>query len=363
MTSRRHVLAWHLGALGDLIVAIPALRALRRAFRPARLMLAGHPARVALLAACGAAQEALDGTSADLAPLFAPEGPGPNGPFRSPEDGPLWLIERVRNASAVALFFEQAGPLAARLRKIAPVVLEIPPRPPPGATIHASDFLLRRTLAAIEKAAPSAQGCLAPGRARDLAPARPRLRLRPGERREADSALGRLGLGRAGFLALHAGSGGRAKCWPAERFLALAGRAPSSLGLAPLLIFGPVEEESRPELIRETASRGLLHVVSPPLPLLAALLSRARLYVGNDSGVTHLAAAVGTPTLALFGPSDPRIFSPRPRGRHATVTTIEAGERLAALGVEDVLFAARSALEQSRSRCRTQPGPPSLSIP
>ena len=58
----------------------------------------------------------------------------------------------------------------------------------------------------------------------------------------------------------------------------------------------------------------------PPLPEairiddlyeLACWLARARLYVGNDSGITHLAAAVGTPVLALFGPSDPAVWAPR----------------------------------------------------
>jgi ADP-heptose:LPS heptosyltransferase len=44
---------------------------------------------------------------------------------------------------------------------------------------------------------------------------------------------------------------------------------------------------------------------------LARWLAGARLYVGNDSGITHLAAAVGTPVLALFGPSDPGIWAPR----------------------------------------------------
>ena len=72
----------------------------------------------------------------------------------------------------------------------------------------------------------------------------------------------------------------------------------------------------------------------PPLPEavrfdnlydLACWLARARLYVGNDSGITHLAAAVGTPVLALFGPSDPAVWAPRgPNVRVAHFRAIES---------------------------------------
>ena len=50
---------------------------------------------------------------------------------------------------------------------------------------------------------------------------------------------------------------------------------------------------------------------------LACWLARARLYIGNDSGITHLAAAVGTPVLALFGPTDARVWAPR--GAHVRI--------------------------------------------
>jgi ADP-heptose:LPS heptosyltransferase len=47
------------------------------------------------------------------------------------------------------------------------------------------------------------------------------------------------------------------------------------------------------------------------LPLLAAILSQCHLFIGNDSGITHLAAALGVPTIALFGPTDPYVWGPR----------------------------------------------------
>ena len=72
-----------------------------------------------------------------------------------------------------------------------------------------------------------------------------------------------------------------------------------------------------------------------PLRVLAALLARAGAYVGNDSGVTHLAAASGAPTIALFGPTDPRVWAPlgpRRRGRRAAST-------MDAIAVEEVVAA------------------------
>ena len=74
-----------------------------------------------------------------------------------------------------------------------------------------------------------------------------------------------------------------------------------------------------------------------PLAQLAALLSRAGLHVGNDAGVSHLAAAVGTPTLALFGPTDPGAWAPV--GPAVRVLTAPGGE-LDGLAVAPVLQAA-----------------------
>jgi ADP-heptose:LPS heptosyltransferase len=71
---------------------------------------------------------------------------------------------------------------------------------------------------------------------------------------------------------------------------------------------------------------------------LACWLARARLYIGNDSGPTHIAAAVGTPVVALFGPTDPHLWAPR--GPHVRV--LWQGREPAS--VDDVLAAARAAL-------------------
>jgi heptosyltransferase-3 len=134
-----------------------------------------------------------------------------------------------------------------------------------------------------------------------------------------------------GFLAVHPGSGSPRKNWPAERFEALVS------ALSPdrrwLLVEGPAESEAFGPL------RALPHAVLArelPVRVLGAVLARAGLYVGNDSGVSHLAGAYGAPTIALFGPTDPALWSPV--GPRVSVLRSPT-ETMAALVLEDVIAA------------------------
>ena len=112
------------------------------------------------------------------------------------------------------------------------------------------------------------------------------------------------------IIALHPGAGSRKKTWHPHRFAAL-GRALASDGRALLIIQGPADEDAVGEMLR--VLNGTAHLLTHNLSVikLAALLSRASLFIGNDSGVSHLAAALGVPTVAIFGPTDPLIWAPR----------------------------------------------------
>ncbi len=111
-----------------------------------------------------------------------------------------------------------------------------------------------------------------------------------------------------GPIVLFVGAGGQSKRWPIPKWLDLADRLRSS-GHDVSLILGPVERELLPpgDLARaqDYGARTL-----GDLGDLLTLLRSARAYVGADTGPTHLAAQLGLPTLALFGPTDPRIWSP-----------------------------------------------------
>ena len=122
------------------------------------------------------------------------------------------------------------------------------------------------------------------------------------------------------------------KVWPAERFAELALRLAASDGIAPggrIAVFGAPDERALADKVLAAlpAERTLDLVGKVTLPVAAACFRRAALYVGNDSGLTHIAAAVGTPTLGLFGPSPPRHYAPW-GARAAAVTTAIPYEQL-----------------------------------
>lgn len=134
---------------------------------------------------------------------------------------------------------------------------------------------------------------------------------------------------------LHPGSGGRAKCWPIERFSELARRL-SADGVQPVFLLGPTEldwhGDSWPQRLRPIGPV----LVESSLWEAACLMGGADLYVGNDAGSTHLAAAAGTPTLALFGPTDPRVWRPVGAAVHVLAPGGAPTSNMSWLSVEDV---------------------------
>lgn len=130
-----------------------------------------------------------------------------------------------------------------------------------------------------------------------------------------DTAQGRRILEAAGVggdekvVVMHPGSGGRHKCWSAGNFLAVAEKLKGD-GIAVVFVLGPAEmERFAPETIAEFAACGRC-LTGLDLLETACVLSRADVFVGNDSGISHLAAAMGTATVAIFGPTDPGVYGP-----------------------------------------------------
>jgi ADP-heptose:LPS heptosyltransferase len=107
------------------------------------------------------------------------------------------------------------------------------------------------------------------------------------------------------FLAVHPGSGSPRKNWPAENFAVVV--AACAADARWLLVEGPADSVVTSTL---RSLRGAVVASDLPPRVLGAALARSGAYVGNDSGVSHLAAAWGAPTVALFGPTDPARWSP-----------------------------------------------------
>ncbi|MGA8568162.1 MAG: glycosyltransferase family 9 protein [Candidatus Binataceae bacterium] len=126
----------------------------------------------------------------------------------------------------------------------------------------------------------------------------------PGDMAEATQALVRLGLGDTRVVLLFPGSGSRHKNWPAENFAALADALPPPLRA--LVVLGPAESTLEPLF----NARGIARLRDQPLSTIAGLARLAAGFVGNDSGVSHLAAAAGAPGVAIFGPTDPDRWRP-----------------------------------------------------
>ena len=135
-----------------------------------------------------------------------------------------------------------------------------------------------------------------------------------------------LGLGpNARVVAVHPGTGdySPARRWAADRFAAVAD-ALAEDGLIPMVVAGPGEEDLARQVLGMSSARGRLLAAVPTIHRLAAILSRCLLYVGNDSGVTHAAAAAGVPVVAIFGPSNHRAWAPYdPDGRRTRIVRLD----------------------------------------
>lgn len=124
------------------------------------------------------------------------------------------------------------------------------------------------------------------------------------------------------YAVIHPLASERGKTWPAERFLEVARR----LGMKCVFIAGAGQDLAR---FREFRT-----LVGAPLTQLGRLLKRASLFVGNDSGPAHMAAALGVPTVVIFGRSDAGVWGP-----WKATAEVVLRERIEEIGVEEVLGA------------------------
>jgi len=278
-------LVYHAGALGDFITTLPAMAAWRRLHSAARIVLLGK-SRHGELAPQGLFDEVWETEAAELAPLFGLD-----------LDAASVIGKRFGSFQSALLFSSPSSQLPANLARLG--AREIVRQDPfPAQRVPIVDYHLS----------------LFPGLTLVGEDRRPIVR----------RTRGTLSVP-ANTVALHPGSGDERKNWPMAKFRQLA-TVLEHAGFAIRWIMGPAEETlALPEGAQVWRNASLSDV--------AAALAECRLFVGNDSGITHLAAAAGCLTVALFGASDPFVWSPRGHAVHL----IQATGALKELSAETVL--------------------------
>ena len=207
----------------------------------------------------------------------------------------------------IALDFQGAIKSAwfARLTGAASTAGFINPREPAARLFYGQKFS-RAGEHVIEQNLALAAQALSPyleGKKIELLP--PQLPRDPAADHWAETELRTLGI--ASFVIMNPGAGWGAKQWPAERFGQVA-QALSRHNLKTLVNAAPGEEPLAQALVE--ASQGQAFVISSTIAQLIALTRRARLFIGGDTGPLHLAAALGIPVVGLFGPTDPARTGP-----------------------------------------------------
>jgi len=263
------------GAVGDFIVTLPVIGALRRAFPHAWIEVVGHPSRIGLAHHPRYADRVTDVESLEIYRLFQAQA------TKSPR-----LADYLQSFDLIVAYMPIVdGVFRQQLERYGHgQVITWPPHPPAG--VHVTDFLLQALT-------PLSLGSVDPT---------PRI--------EPQTEVCGYASPVDGAVAFHPGSGGRHKLWPLEGWREVIAwtRQHSIDGV---IIQGPAEQEREVETVLRPVTGDWPWLVDRSLPDIAALMRRCRAVVSHDSGIAHLAAATGVKTLALFGPTDPRMWGPR----------------------------------------------------
>ncbi len=300
--SRGRILVIRGGAIGDFILTLPALAALRKQFPATHIAVLGYPHIAALAELDGSVNEIRSIEARALAGFFARKG-----------DLDSALSEWFSQFDIIISYLYDPDEIfrdnVARCSKAQ--FIAGPYRPNENESIHATDvFLKPLERVAIFNADPV-----------------PRLRTVARQSRNDEASL-----------AIHPGSGSDDKNWPEEKWADLLRRIASQTPWRILMVGGEAEGERLQRLASLLPIERLSVALNLPLPSLAVRLAGYDVMLGHDSGITHLAAAVGLRGLTLWGKTNADIW--RPRSDSFLLLNSDQGlSRLAADRVFDALTA------------------------
>lgn len=289
----RVVVVIHPGSLGDVLLAVPALKGLRFRYPQHTVVLVASEGIGRLLQAYEIVDRVLPTEGAALTALLAADLGVP----------PLWDT-LLATCDLFVGWFRDDGALANLCAHygIGSVVIESPDS---RNEMHQRDRFLA-----------SLQESLEPGPSPILDPL-DRVRLRSGGLNRWQVILPSL---EGRLILCHPGSGSLHKCVTAAVFHELI-EGCRLAGYRPVIVAGPADERMV-QALEPSIREGTVIAKPPDLVGLAELLSLADGCVGHDSGVSHLAALLGVPTVAMFGPTDPRRWAPQ--GNHVRVVSGES---------------------------------------
>lgn len=297
------------GAIGDFILTLPAIKLVRERFPKAHIEILGYTPIAALAEKRFYADAVRSLESGELARFFAKDSALPAG----------WVNYFAAFDLVISYLFDPDGIFQSNLTRGGAKCFIAGPSKPDDSE-HAA-WQLARPLAAL-----------------GLHLTDPAARLFPSDSDRA-GASSLLSDSTRLQVALHPGSGSETKNWPIDNWKWL-GDLLWATGHNLLVIEGEADEARVASLVPAWAGRPVQFVKNLPLPQLAALLEGS-VFIGHDSGISHIAAAVGARCLLLFGPTDPVIWAPA----NENVTVLRAPEgKLSLLEVEPVAAALWAAL-------------------
>lgn len=325
------ILIIHPGALGDVLQAVPALRHLRARGPKVHLAFAGQPRLGRLLAELAVIEESLSFDGLGLEALFT-SGPLP----------PALLRATARFSRIVSWFGSRDATYRERLGALVADTVVAPPGPEDEAAGPVWRYLMS-TLAS--------EG---PVRAERISPIGLPAALRTRARQILD---GRGIAERTPLLVVHPGSGGAWKQWRAEHFAEVIGAARRRRGTSVLIHQGPADAEAVERLLARLEAPAP-RLIEPELGLLAGVLGAAQAYLGGDSGVSHLAAAVGAPSVILFPRATRQRWAPWNPTAIALELTGEADDvHRVTRETDDLLERGGTGRDAARGECGARPTP------
>jgi heptosyltransferase-1 len=320
-----------LGSLGDIVHAFPAVSGLRRSFPDGRIVWLVHPKWEPLVSASGLPSEVWTVDTRNW-----PELRGIFGRIRAHRFQAAVDYQGLWKSAALPFL----GGVGRRIGFSSETVRER------GVPLLYTDAVRVSSLHVADR-----NGELSVRAGAQQPVGEVRLRIAPDDEASVRETLAKEGVSE--YVVLSPGGGWRSKCWPAERYGALADEILKTLGLRSVINAGPGEEQLV-DAVQQAAKTAPAVAYRGGLGQLMALLKNARAVVAGDTGPLHLADALGAPLIALFGPTDPARNGPYRRSGvvlrwEGAATTYKRGsetdESLDHIRVDEVLGALRGLRE------------------